>query len=226
MEKNLNIKNPKMNERNTNNQNTNRQNTDDQRTKNESVITSEHMKRLDRTLIFKGNRVEVYEDVILKPDGEEVRYDFVHNRSGAGILLVDRAFVNGEEKEELIFVKQYRNTLDDYDIEIPAGCQNYPEEDFKECALREAEEETGFIPEKVFYITKMIAAVGLFDERTAIFIGTDLRTGQIKRDDDEYIELIRMSLDEAVRNIYEHKIIDSKTIIAILAYKDLKNKLK
>jgi ADP-ribose pyrophosphatase len=35
-----------------------------------------------------------------------------------------------------------------------------------------------------------------------------------------------MTLDESVRNIYDHKMIDSKTIIAILAYKDLKNKLK
>ena len=146
------------------------------------------------------------------------------------------AFTRGASKGEAILkmpeeIRRFQlwrgeTPLDDYDIEIPAGCQNYPEEDFKECALREAEEETGFIPEKVFYITKMIAAVGMFDEQTAIFIGTDLKTGQIKRDDDEYIELIRMSLDEAVRNIYEHKIIDSKTIIAILAYKDLKNKLK
>ena len=178
------------------------------------------MKLLNRELKYKGHRVEVYEDEIQTDDGKLLHYDMVHNRNGAGILLVD----DSGDKEELIFVKQYRNVLEKYDIEIPAGCQNFPEEDFKICALREAEEETGYIPEKIHYLTKIIAAVGLFDEMTAIYIGKGLKKGTIQRDEDEYIDIIRMSLDEALDMIYKNKIIDSKTIIAIFAYKDLSEK--
>jgi ADP-ribose pyrophosphatase len=177
------------------------------------------MKLLDRKLVFKGHRVEVYEDEIKADDGRVFHYDYVHNRNGAGILLVD----DSEDEEKLIFVKQYRNTVGKDDIEIPAGCQNFPEEDFLVCALREAEEETGYIPAKVYYLTKIIAAVGIFDEMTAIYIGTGLEEGCIKRDEDEFIDIVKMTLDEAVEAVYEGRIIDSKTIIAILAYKDLKN---
>ncbi|SEF41155.1 ADP-ribose pyrophosphatase [Eubacterium ruminantium] len=182
------------------------------------------LKLIERNLVYKAHRVEVYEDSMLKPDGEIVKYDFVHNRNGAGILLVDKKIENGQEKEEMIFVKQYRTTVDALDIEIPAGCQNYPQEDFKICALREAEEETGYIPERMYYLTKIIAAVGLFDEQTAIYIGTDLRKGEINRDPDEFIEIIRMTPEEALKAVYDNKIIDSKTIIAIFAYNDMKSK--
>ena len=178
----------------------------------------EFMRLIDRELKYKGHRVEVYEDTIEADDGKVLHYDFVHNRNGSGILLVD----NSKGTEELIFVRQYRNVLGRYDIEIPAGCQNYPDEEFEVCALREAEEETGLIPSKVVFITKIIAAVGLFDEMTSIYIGTDLEKGSIHRDDDEYIDIVRMSLDEAVEAVYKNDIIDSKTIIAILAYKDMK----
>ena len=178
------------------------------------------MKHLNRELKYKGHRVEVYEDEIEADNGKILHYDFVHNRNGAGILLVD----DRGGKEELIFVRQYRNVLDKYDIEIPAGCQNYPEEDFMTCALREAEEETGLIPEKIVYLTKIIAAVGIFDEQTAIYIGRDLKQGSVNRDEDEFIDIIRMTLDEAVSAIYNNQIIDSKTIISIFAYKDMKDK--
>ncbi|MBR1674904.1 MAG: NUDIX hydrolase [Eubacterium sp.] len=176
------------------------------------------MELLNRKLVFKGHRVEVYEDELKVDDGRICHYDYVHNRNGAGMLLVD----DSGEEDKLIFVKQFRNTLGKDDIEIPAGCQNFPEEDFLVCALREAEEETGLIPEKTYYLTKIIAAVGIFDEMTAIYIGTGLKKGRVQRDEDEYIDVITMTLDEAVEAIYGGRIIDSKTIIAILAYKDMK----
>ena len=81
------------------------------------------MRLIDRELKYKGHRVEVYEDTIEADDGKVLHYDFVHNRNGSGILLVD----NSKGTEELIFVRQYRNVLGRYDIEIPAGCQNYPD---------------------------------------------------------------------------------------------------
>jgi ADP-ribose pyrophosphatase len=173
--------------------------------------------RLSQRLVFEGHRVRVYEDELRTPDGGILHYDLVKNRNGAGILLVDR-------DGSMIFVKQYRTTLDMVDIEIPAGCQEFPEEDFAACALREAEEETGLIPEKLYYVTNMIAAVGLLDERTAIYIGTDLKQGKVSYDAEEYIDVVRMSLEEALEAVYKQRIIDSKTIIAILAYKDMKER--
>ena len=214
----------------------------------------DNIKLLKRTLKYKAHRVKVYEDELLSPEGTKLYYDFVENRNGSGVLLVDK-------DEKLLFVRQYRNCIDDMDVEIPAGCAEtqdfdldaavssdnsklpknsrnsagtrgkiYTKSDFENpnnpyyiCAIREAQEETGYIPGNLIFVNYIIAAVGLFSERTAVYIGTDLQEGDMNRDDDEYIDIIKLSLDEALQWINEGKINDSKTIIAVMAYSLMKN---
>ena len=189
------------------------------------------LKLVNRELKYKAHRVKVYEDTLEKPTGERVHYDFVENRNGSGVLLVDNT-------GKLLFVKQYRNSINGMDIEIPAGCaeevdnegasSDYrsPENAFYRCALREAEEETGLIPTKLTFVSYILAAAGLFSERTAVYIGTDLVEGLISRDPDEYIEIIKLTLDEAMELIEQGVIVDSKTIIAIQYYALNKDNLK
>lgn len=197
---------------------------------------------LKRDIKYKAHRVKVYEDTLVRPDGKKVYYDFVENRNGSGVLLVDK-------DEKLLFVKQYRNSINDYDIEIPAGCaenfdadsrdvKNQTEEAYKtddflkadnpfyKCAIREAQEETGLIPGKLHFVNYILAAAGLFSERTAVYIGTDLEEGSLNRDEDEFIEIIKLSPEEAMDYINIGRINDSKTIIAIQAYMLLRDKIE
>jgi NTP pyrophosphohydrolases including oxidative damage repair enzymes len=189
------------------------------------------IKRINRELKYQAHRVKVYEDTMLTPNGETLYYDYVENRNGAAILLVD-------EEGKLVFVKQYRQALDGESVEIPGGCMEEgdvttsvdiltkgeaPEdmEAFISCAKREAEEETGLIPEKLHFINYIVASVGLFSERTAVFIGTECKKGSVRRDFDEYMDVIRLTVDEALEYINNGKIHDAKTILAIYAYKSL-----
>ncbi|MCR5215140.1 MAG: NUDIX hydrolase [Eubacterium sp.] len=208
--------------------------------KNEdNIVQNNGMKLVDRRLKYKAHRVKVYEDEIETPEGQRVYYDFVENRNGSGVLLVD---TDGK----LLFVKQYRNCVNRMDIEIPAGCaepsdfdgfnldsmtrdqlsDSFTREDFEspdnpfyKCAVREAQEETGLIPGKLKFVNYIIGAVGLFSERTAVYIGSDLKKGSLNMDEDEYIDLVRLSLDEALELVKTGNINDSKTILAIFAYK-------
>ena len=188
----------------------------------------ERIKKIDRNLKYQGHRVKVYEDTMLTPEGEKLYYDYVENRNGAGILLVD-------DDGKLVLVKQYRQVLDGESVEIPAGCMEpddvtlsediltkgeAPEdmEAFERCARREAEEETGLIPGKLHFINYIVASVGLFSERTAVYIGTELEEGRMSRDPDEYIEIVKLTVEEALDYIHDGLITDSKTIIAIQYY--------
>ncbi len=174
-------------------------------------------KRLERILKYEAHRVKVYEDVLEQSDGTILHYDYVKNRDGAAILLVD-------EEEQVILVRQYRNVEDKVLLEIPAGISEAEDESTEVTALREAEEETGLIPEKTKLIGNVINAVGLFDEHTAVYVGRKLRKGTRNLDPEESIELVRIPFSKALDMIYSGEIYDGKTVIALLGYQDMKTR--
>ncbi|MBQ9232936.1 MAG: NUDIX hydrolase [Lachnospiraceae bacterium] len=174
-------------------------------------------KRKKMELLCESKIVELYKDYLETPDGRIVEYDFIKHKKGggAGILLVD-------ENEFTYLVRQYRNAIDRLSVEIPAGAFNFPEEDGKTCALREAEEETGFIPQKIYHVTRLVSSIGTFDETTDVYIGTNLKKGKKHFDENEFIELLHVPISEAIKMIFDGTIVDSKTIAAIFAYKEMK----
>ena len=161
--------------------------------------------------------VELYKDYLVAPDGKELVYDFIRHKhvGGAGILMVD-------ENEEVFLVRQYRNSIDALSVEIPAGGYSRIGESGEECARREAEEETGFFPQRIYHVANVVSSIGTFDEKTDIFIGTGLVQGVKKPDPDEYIEIIKVHVDKALDMIASGEIIDSKTLTALYAYKHMK----
>lgn len=175
-------------------------------------------KRKKMELLCDSKIVSLYKDYLETPDGKTVVYDYIKHKNGggAGVLLVD-------DKECTYLVRQYRNSIDGVDIEIPAGGYSYKGEPGEECARREAEEETGYIPGKLYHVVNMVSSIGTFDEMTDVYIGTELKKGSTKFDSDEYIDMLYVSVDEAVKMIYDGKIVDSKTIVALFAYKEMKS---
>lgn len=170
-------------------------------------------------LLYDSKIVALYKDYLKTPNGNIVEYDLIKHKSGggAGVLVVDK-------EEHTYLVKQYRNSLDKINIEIPAGGYSYNGENGLDCALREVEEEIGLVPQNMYHVSNIISSVGTFDEMTDIYIGTNLTLGNRKLDPDEFIEVIYISIDDAINMIYSGEIIDSKTIVALLAYKDMKTK--
>ena len=96
---------------------------------------AEEFKRLERRLVYKGSIIDYYRDTIAVPNGNVVEWDFIgHNGAAAVVPVTDDG--------KLLLVRQYRNALDRYTLEIPAGGLNKGEPT-KEAAARELEEETG-----------------------------------------------------------------------------------
>jgi ADP-ribose pyrophosphatase len=168
-------------------------------------------KRIKKELAYKAHIFDVYNDYLEMPDGKEVVYDLIDHVDGACILPV-------YEDGSILLEKQYRNTLDRDTYEVPAGCMN-DGENGKECALRELKEETGLMAKRCVFVTKTVLAIGTSNEQTYIYIGFDLEETKSSPDPEEFIELRRFTLEESMDMIRAGEIVDSKTIIAIYAYK-------
>ncbi len=116
-------------------------------------------------------------------------------------------------------VRQYRNALDRYTLEIPAGGLN-PNETMKAAAARELTEETGYSSDCLELLISIRTTVAFCNERIEIFVAKNLTPGRQHLDEDEFIRVEAYDVEELCRMIYDGKIEDSKTISAIMSYKN------
>ncbi|MBQ8147799.1 MAG: NUDIX hydrolase [Lachnospiraceae bacterium] len=166
-------------------------------------------KKLGESLVYKSKLVELYEDHLLLPNGEEVVYDLMKHAGGAAVLPID-------EDGKLVLIKQYRNALDKEVFEIPAGLREPEDVTGELCARRELEEETGYRAEKLEFIAQAYGVIGFSNEKTEIFLARNLTACERKLDPEEFIEVHHIPLEEAIQMIANKVIVDAKTIIAIL----------
>lgn len=168
-------------------------------------------KRLKRELQCEGHITKYYKDTIELPDGNTAIYDFVgHNGAAAAIGVLNDG--------KLLMVRQYRNALDRFTLEIPAGGLE-PNEPTINAAARELEEETGYKCGKIEKLITIRTTVAFCNEKIDIYLATDLKETQQHLDDGEYVDVKAYDLDELISMIYDGVIEDSKTIAAIMAYK-------
>lgn len=172
------------------------------------------VKRIKRELKYQGAIVDIYTDYMQMPDGKVAEWDYVAHRKGAAAVLAV------QEDGKLLMVRQYRNALERFSLEIPAGARDSRQEPTIVCAARELEEETGYRCEHLEFLISLRTTVAFCNEEIDIFLARDLIPSKQHLDPDEYLELEAHSLEELCDWIYEGKLQDSKTVAAVLAYKN------
>ena len=112
--------------------------------------------------------------------------------------------------------RQYRFAVGEWIYEVPAGTTD-PGETPEETAFRELIEETGMAAETLVSRGKIYPAPGYTDEVIYLFEAYGLTPSDAYgMDDDEQIEVVKVSLGEMEEMIRDGRIIDAKTIC--LAY--------
>lgn len=169
--------------------------------------------RIGRSKIHEGNIITLYEDWMRLPDGREEPYDFIEHKGAAAVIPV-------LDDGRILMVRQYRNAIDDFTLEIPAGGKNSAEEPPKDCAYRELEEETGYHAayEDVTFLLTLYTTAAFCNERIDIYVAKNLKPTAQHLDDDEYINVETYSLQELIDLIAEGKIVDGKTIAGLMTY--------
>ena len=174
---------------------------------------AEKYERIDRQLIAKGKIVDYYHDIVKIPNGNVATWDFIWNKGAAAVVPV-------RNDGKIIMVRQYRNAIDRETIEIPAGGLNTPEEPTLDAAARELEEETGYKTEDLEFLISIKTTVAFCNENIDIYIARNLKPSKQNLDEDEFINVEAYSVEELCEMIYEGKIEDSKTVSAIMSYKN------
>jgi len=169
----------------------------------------EHLKRIKRELSYKGRLLNIYSDTILIDDSREVIYDFIEHKGASAIIPIDK-------DGNIIMVRQYRNAIDNYTLEIPAGSLNAGEDNLS-CAIRECEEETGYKPKNVRHLIDVHTTVAFCNELIKIYYSDELSPSSQNLDDGEFINVERHTLEELISMIYSGKITDAKTVAGLLA---------
>lgn len=174
----------------------------------------EHAVRKNRELVHKGAIIELHRDTMELPNGGTEYFDFIYHNGAAAVVPV-------KEDGKILMVKQYRNALDDYTLEIPAGGKNGVDEPTLDCAYRELEEETGYYTDKenLELLLSLYTTVAFCNEKIDIYVAKNLTKTAQHLDEDEFIDVYEYSVDELMEMIYSGKIVDAKTIAAISTYK-------
>ena len=173
---------------------------------------AEEYKRLKRELVYKGAIVNFYKDTIQVQNGNIVEWDFIGHQGAAAVVPV-------RADGKLLMVRQYRNALDRYTLEIPAGGLNGADEPTRDAAARELEEETGYAAGKMEWLITVRTTVAFCNEKIDIYLATDLTRGHQHLGEDGFIHVEAYTVQELCDKILTGEIEDSKTIAAVMSYK-------
>lgn len=160
--------------------------------------------------VYDGVVVHLYVDKVLLENGRTATREVIRHRGAVCIVPV---LDNGD----VLLVRQYRYPFARTLIELPAGKLD-KDEDIFACARRELAEETGARAAELSYLGPFYPSVAYLDEVIHLFAASGITDGEMHLDDDEFLDVVRMPLDEAVRLVLAGEIPDGKTQAALLRF--------
>lgn len=158
--------------------------------------------------IFNGKMLTMKLDTVILPDGNEATREWIVHPGAVGVVAID-------DSGRICLVRQHRYPTGKDLLEIPAGKLS-PGEDPLECANRELEEETGLIAESWDKIYSYYTTPGFTDEIMHVYLATGLQAGEASPDEDEFLEVVMVTMEEAWDMMAKGEIQDGKTLIGLL----------
>ena len=159
--------------------------------------------------IYNGRILDVQRWQVTCPNGNLAAREIVVHKGAAAVVPV-------YEDGTTLLVRQHRVAVDRVTLEIPAGKLDSANEDPLDCAVRELEEETGLKAERMTLLTSLLTTPGFCTEKIGIYLAQGLSQGDTHPDEDEFLGLVRIPLDEAIAMVMRGEIRDSKTICGLL----------
>lgn len=165
-------------------------------------------KPLKQDYLYRGKIVNLRVDDAELPDGTTALREVVEHPGGVCVAALT-------DKEELLFVEQFRYPYMETVLELPAGKLEYGEDPF-EAGKRELLEETGAAAKTYRDLGKLYPTPGYCGEIIHMYLAENLTFSEQHLDEDEFLEVRRIPLETAFQMVMRNEIRDSKTQVGIL----------
>ncbi len=159
--------------------------------------------------IFKGFILDVKKDIVRLPNGNTASRELIRHIGAVCVVPVT-------DDGNVIMERQFRYPIDQVITEIPAGKLDSKDEDRLDAIKRELREETGYEADNWIDMGIYYPAPAYSDEKITMYLARGLRRGERELDDDEFLNIIEVPLEELKNDIMSGKITDGKTQVAIL----------
>lgn len=164
---------------------------------------------IDSEEIFDGQVLHLYKDTVQLPNGKSATRETIRHIGAVAIVPMT-------EDGKVVVERQFRYPLNRVITEIPAGKLDSKTEDRLSAAKRELEEETGLIANEWIEIGDYYPAAAYCDEVITLYLARGLQKGIRNLDEDEFLNIEKISLEELVEEVMQGKIADGKTQVALL----------
>ncbi|MBV9079652.1 MAG: NUDIX hydrolase [Elusimicrobia bacterium] len=150
-------------------------------------------------------------DEVRLPDGKTAIREYLDHPGAVAVVPI-------LDDGRVLMVRQFRYPVGEMTWEVPAGKLTKGEKP-EPCVLRELEEETGRKAGRVRKLISYWPTSAFANEIIHIYVADKLTKGRMNPDEDEFIDCRAWELKRIYRQIEQGKIRDSKTLIALLAYR-------
>jgi len=161
--------------------------------------------------LLQGRAFKIRRDYLKTPNGRETSLEIIEHGGSVVLIPID-------DDGNLLFVRQYRHAVGKDLLELPAGTRD-KDEPFEECAAREIREETGMQAGKLQKVGEFYLAPGYSSEFMVVFLATGLKDNPLDADDDEFLEVEKIPLKQAIQMAERGDIPDAKSLAALLLAK-------
>lgn len=169
-------------------------------------------KKVSSEEIFNGRILHVFNDDVKLVNGSVVGREVIRHIGAVCMIPIT-------DDGNVILERQYRYPIDQVITEIPAGKLDSPDEDRLDAAKRELKEETGYTARNWVDLGLFYCAAAYSDEKITMYLATGLEKGEQKLDEDEFLDIFEMPLDEAIKLVMDGEITDAKTQAGLLKAK-------
>ena len=174
-------------------------------------------KKVDERRTYDGHFVHVAVATFEAEDGSTFEREIIRHRGAVGVVALT------PDGRAAVLVRQFRPTIEEVMLEIPAGVRDVDGEAPEATARRELEEEAGLqAVGPLELLTEYVVAVGLTDEVMTVYLCRETVACESRPQsaEEELMEVVEVALDDVPAMIADGRIRDGKTIIGLLLARD------